>query len=55
MHHTYSLAANSDLYVGYLITTHVVNWTIVLDLCQRTSLNAVNSKEAAKALRKEFM
>lgn len=40
--------------IGYLAATNSEDWSVVLEVCDRASLNESNAKEAVKALRSEF-
>ncbi|KAH6911955.1 hypothetical protein BKA70DRAFT_1398023 [Coprinopsis sp. MPI-PUGE-AT-0042] len=40
--------------IGYLSATKLEDWSFVLEVCDRASLNEANAKEAVKALRSEF-
>ncbi|KAH6911957.1 hypothetical protein BKA70DRAFT_1098583, partial [Coprinopsis sp. MPI-PUGE-AT-0042] len=39
---------------GYLIATNAEDWSTVLEVCDRVSLDETNAEEAVKALRREF-
>ena len=40
--------------IGYLAATNSEDWSVVLEVCDRASMNDSNAKEAVKALRSEF-
>ncbi|KAF8905168.1 hypothetical protein CPB85DRAFT_1315922 [Mucidula mucida] len=40
--------------IGYLTATSSENWSMVLEVCERSSANEANAKEAVRALRREF-
>jgi hypothetical protein len=39
---------------GYLTATSSDDWALLLEVCERASLNEGNAKEAVRAIRKEF-
>ncbi|KAH6911881.1 hypothetical protein BKA70DRAFT_1559439 [Coprinopsis sp. MPI-PUGE-AT-0042] len=41
-------------HTSYLAATNSEDWSVVLEVCDRASLNETNAKEAVKALRSEF-
>ncbi|OBZ74920.1 TOM1-like protein 2 [Grifola frondosa] len=40
--------------IGYLTATASEDWSLVLEVCERSSASEANAKEAVKALRREF-
>lgn len=50
----HSVIERTECLVGYLTATSSEDWSLVLEVCERASINETNAKEAMKALRKEF-
>jgi hypothetical protein len=41
-------------HVGYVLASNIEDWALALEICERSSANEKNAKEAVAALKKEF-